>query len=120
MVLDLFAGSARWGSRRQLGARLAVFEDTSRLGKAVIRQNLQNTGLASLPAVGNGGSGNLRGSSDRFDVALLEPAIQRELDEVLRCWPRECSQTASSSAKAIRRRAAAAGRRLSALPGLSV
>nr|WP_286170866.1 16S rRNA (guanine(966)-N(2))-methyltransferase RsmD [Harryflintia acetispora] len=85
-VLDLFAGSGQLGIEAlSRGAGYCVFVDVSRQAQQVVRENLQKTGLqenASVAAMD--AAAYLRGSRERFDIALLDPPYQKGiLEQVL-------------------------------------
>lgn len=81
MVLDLFAGSGQLGIEAlSRGARFAVFVDQSRDSQNVVRENLQNTGLAKASRVAAMDSlAFLRTTKDTFDIALLDPPYHKGL-----------------------------------------
>lgn len=74
-VLDLFAGSGQLGIEAlSRGAAAAVFCDTSREAIAVVKGNLEKTGLAPLATVNLCDSLQyLRSHPGRFDIAFLDP-----------------------------------------------
>lgn len=74
-VLDLFAGSGQLGIEAlSRGAAFCVFVDCSRQAQAVVRENLQATGLAKLSRVAAMEAiPFLKSSADTFDLAFLDP-----------------------------------------------
>lgn len=90
MFLDLFAGSGQMGIEAlSRGAAGAVFVDDSRDSVAVIRRNLQSTGLLENASVMNMDSiGFLKMKTGKFDIAFLDPPyrtglLQKALDLVV-------------------------------------
>ena len=75
LFLDLFAGSGQMGIEAlSRGAAGAVFVDESRDSAAVVRRNLQSTGLSENASVMNMDSiGFLKMKSGKFDIAFLDP-----------------------------------------------
>ncbi len=80
-VLDLFAGSGQLGIEAlSRGAKSCIFVDTSREAQEVIRRNLAATGLSPKARVAAmEASAFLGGTSERFDIALLDPPYGQDL-----------------------------------------
>lgn len=80
-VLDLFAGSGQLGIEAlSRGAKSCVFVDTSRDSQQVIRKNLAVTNLSSQSRVAAmQADAFLSGTSDQFDIALLDPPYGQNL-----------------------------------------
>ena len=80
-VLDLFAGSGQLGIEAlSRGASGCVFVDKNTDAVKVIRQNLQNTGLAAKSQVlGTDAMTYLTRPGDRFDLVFLDPPYAAEL-----------------------------------------
>ena len=85
--LDLFAGSGQMGIEAlSRGAKKAVFVDNSKASLAVIRKNLEITGLSDKAEVVPTDSLSFLKSCDEcFDIAYLDPPyrkgfLQRALD----------------------------------------
>ena len=77
-VLDLFAGSGQLGIEAlSRGAATATFVDVSDASLRVVKQNLENTGLADKAQVvkSDYSSFALR-STQKFDLAFLDPPYQ--------------------------------------------
>ena len=77
-VLDLFAGSGQLGIEAlSRGAALAVFVDHARDAQTVILENLQVVGLApSARVVCTDFRLFLQHTTDRFDIALVDPPYE--------------------------------------------
>ena len=74
-ILDLFAGSGQLGIEAlSRGAQSATFVDTNDASIKVVKQNLDNTGLADKAQVvkSDYSTFTLR-SSQKFDIAFLDP-----------------------------------------------
>lgn len=91
-VLDMFAGSGQLGIEAlSRGASKAVFVDSDKRAAAVVRENLEHTGLADRAEVYNADSLMfVRNRGERFDIALLDPPygrgiLQRALEAVAPC-----------------------------------
>lgn len=91
-VLDMFAGSGQLGIEAlSRGASRAVFVDSDKRAAAVVRENLEHTGLADRAEVYNADSLMfVRNRGERFDIALLDPPygrgiLQRALEAVAPC-----------------------------------
>ena len=80
-VLDLFAGSGQLGIEAlSRGASGCVFVDKNTDAVKIIRQNLQNTGLAaSAQVLGTDALTYLTRPGDRFDLVFLDPPYAAEL-----------------------------------------
>lgn len=80
-VLDLFAGSGQLGIEAlSRGAKSCIFVDTSREAQEVIRRNLAATKLSPQARVAAmEASAFLNGTSERFDIALLDPPYGQDL-----------------------------------------
>lgn len=80
-VLDLFAGSGQLGIEAlSRGAKSCIFVDTSREAQEVIRRNLAATKLSPKARVATmEASDFLNGTSERFDIALLDPPYGKNL-----------------------------------------
>ncbi len=80
-VLDLFAGSGQLGIEAlSRGAGYATFVDSARESIDCIKVNLQKTGLKENTCVVQTDAFSfLRTSSDKFDVALLDPPYSKGL-----------------------------------------
>ncbi len=74
-VLDLFAGSGALGIEAlSRGAAHATFVERDAAALAVIRQNLESTGLADRSMIARGDVASfLRLAMDRFDVVFCDP-----------------------------------------------
>lgn len=74
-VLDLFAGSGQMGIEAlSRGARSCVFVEQAKACRAVIDENLKHTGLtANARVLGTDAIAFMRGSSELFDIAFLDP-----------------------------------------------
>ncbi len=81
VVLDMFAGTGQLGIEAlSRGAKKAVFVDSSRESVAYIRQNLEHVGFSDKAEVINmPNTAFLRGSAEKFDIALLDPPYERRL-----------------------------------------
>jgi 16S rRNA (guanine966-N2)-methyltransferase len=79
-VLDLFAGSGALGIEAlSRGARHCTFVDVSAAAIDAVRTNLAATGLAGDARMVQADAGAfLQGSSDRYDLALLDPPYSFE------------------------------------------
>lgn len=91
-VLDMFAGSGQLGIEAlSRGAAKAVFVDSDKRAAAVIRENLEHTGLSSQAEVYNADSLMfVRNRGERFDIALLDPPygkgiLQQALEATAPC-----------------------------------
>lgn len=82
-VLDLFAGSGQLGIEAlSRGAKSCIFVDLSRDAQDVIRRNLAVTKLSPKARVAAMEAGAfLNGTSERFDIALLDPPYGQNLIE---------------------------------------
>jgi 16S rRNA (guanine966-N2)-methyltransferase len=73
-VLDLFAGSGALGIEAlSRGADAATFVDNDAKAVAVVRANLEATGLAERATVVRTDALRFLGGAGRFDLALLDP-----------------------------------------------
>lgn len=91
-VLDMFAGSGQLGIEAlSRGAAKAVFVDSDKRSAAVIRENLEHTGLSSQAEVYNADSLMfVRNRGEKFDIVLLDPPygkgiLQQALEAVAPC-----------------------------------
>lgn len=77
--LDLFAGSGQMGIEAlSRGAEKAVFIDAGRDAVAMIKKNLQSTGLEKAAVVLNADSiGFLRQTKEKFDIAFIDPPYKK-------------------------------------------
>ncbi len=80
-VLDLFAGSGQLGIESlSRGASGCVFVDRNPEATAVIKQNLQKTGLMALSqVVATDALSYLERPKDRFDLVFLDPPYSADL-----------------------------------------
>ena len=80
-VLDLFAGSGQLGIEAlSRGAAQAVFVDASRDSIEIVKKNLNHTGLAkNARVVGSNFAAYLRGKTEPFDIAFLDPPYRKGL-----------------------------------------
>ncbi len=80
-VLDLFAGSGQLGIEAlSRGAKSCIFVDTSREAQEVIRRNLAATKLSTNARVAAmEAAAFLNGTSEQFDIALLDPPYGQNL-----------------------------------------
>ena len=85
MVADLFAGSGQMGIEAlSRGARFCVFSDISRQAQQVVLQNLTHTGLQKQARVVTMDAQDLlRTTSDRFDIAFVDPPYNQGLIQKL-------------------------------------
>ena len=73
-VLDLFAGSGAMGIEAlSRGAAWATFVDRDPRALAVVRANLEETGLARRATVARADAGRWLAGAGRFDLAVLDP-----------------------------------------------
>lgn len=73
-VLDLFAGSGALGIEAlSRGAERATFVDTDARALAVVRANLEATGLVEQATVVRSDALRFLAGAGRFDLALLDP-----------------------------------------------
>ncbi len=91
-VLDLFAGSGSLGIEAlSRGARHCVFVDNSRESQAVIKQNLQTTGLLQNARVmATDAAAYLQSCKETIDIALLDPPYHQGL--VAQVLPKLCEK----------------------------
>ncbi len=76
--LDLFAGSGQMGIEAlSRGASKAVFVDADKRSAALVKKNLDNTGLTAHAVVHNKDSiAFLNSCGEKFDIAFLDPPYQ--------------------------------------------
>ena len=81
VFLDLFAGSGQIGLEAlSRGAKTAVFVDSSKASLKVVRQNIAATGMGERAVVQEADfSAYLRTTTQRFDIAFLDPPYQAGL-----------------------------------------
>lgn len=84
-VLDLFAGSGQLGIEAlSRGAKSCIFVDTSREAQEIIRRNLAATKLSTNARVAAmEAAAFLNGTSEQFDIALLDPPYGKNLISAL-------------------------------------
>lgn len=88
--LDLFAGSGQMGIEAlSRGAQKAIFVDASKNSLAVIKRNLEATGLINGAEVVNSDSISfLKRCDEHFDIAYLDPPYRKGLlQKVLEILP---------------------------------
>lgn len=80
-VLDLFAGTGQLGIEAlSRGAREAVFVDANKNSLAVVRKNLENTGLLESAHIKNMDFASfLMQNEEPFDIAFLDPPYRTGL-----------------------------------------
>lgn len=81
VVLDLFAGSGQLGIEAlSRGAAKAYFADSSAASIALVRENLEHTGLSDRAEVSHmPNTAFLRTAGERFDLAFLDPPYEKGL-----------------------------------------
>lgn len=81
VVLDLFAGSGQLGIEAlSRGAKRAVFVDSSRESIDFVVENLETVGYSDMARVVNmPNNAFLRGCTDTFDIAFLDPPYSKNL-----------------------------------------
>ena len=86
-VLDLFAGSGQMGIEAlSRGAAHAVFVDANKEAVAVVRENLQKTGLSEKAEVICRRADDFVNSRQVFDIVFLDPPYGSDyLPELLPC-----------------------------------
>lgn len=90
--LDLFAGSGQMGLEAlSRGAGSCVFVDASRDSVAVVRENLNRTGLqANAQVVNMDFKAYLRSNTGMFDIAFLDPPYYHgHIEEALQTLPKK-------------------------------